>query len=188
MKIDSLADAPVSHTYKLLKPVETHGEILTALTFQDCTTGAWLVLDEFDGAAADQEAMILLTGQVSGTAAVVGVRRMSVRDYRAAKRAMEAFLNSRPVPPAGDETAVSITLAEPVQTEKGPVSTLELREPQARDLIAIDPLTGVKKDIAAIIACSGWQRDDVIKIPIRDFVAATGWVADFFDDAPATGA
>ncbi|MDR6850363.1 phage tail assembly protein [Sphingomonas sp. BE137] len=170
--------------YHLLKPIEFAGEVFTKLTFRDCTAGEWAQLDDFNGTESDQRALGFILDNGAGPI----VSRLSVRDYRAAGKAMATFLNNRPIVVDNGSGGVSITLSKPVASETGTLAILNLREPTAGDLIAIDPLAGVAKDIAAVTACSGWDRKDVIKLPLRDFLAASAWIADFFDDAPATGA
>lgn len=178
--------APVD-TYILRKPIEVRGETLTKLEFRDCLVGSWIALDQFQGTERDKVAMIAICSPTCEMAATY-IPKMGVRDFRAATLAMWAFLQSRIVPNEDGETTASLTLAAPLQTDKGPVTSLELREPVAQDLITIDPLSGVKKDVAAVVACSGLDRDVVMKLGVRDFLAGATWVADFFEDAPVTGA
>jgi hypothetical protein len=87
---------------------------------------------------------------------------------------------------------MSLTLRKPLTTAKGPVGTLELREPTAGEMDkfsrAIGKEGGAGATLVLIAAVTGIDRPFLEQLGARDFNAASDYLAGFMTPSPKDGA
>lgn len=170
-------EPPATLDLPLRKPLTNiEGMETLLLSLREPTVDELVTLANHPGGADG----IMVINLVTGHQFAPSVGKMPARDYRAAMAYLGQFLTPQKFEGEPPETK-EIPLRNAIETSGGAVSALSLREPTARELIAISSLSGTKGDLEALALVTGLDKAALGGIGAWSFMQALAYIQSFFD-------